>query len=80
MASSSKQARQAVQLQNMQTLLQLLPAEVESPTVTKVVEWKVPEVSIVDEPRFGYRGKHFDPLSPPLDATRGCEATRHHVQ
>lgn len=45
----------------MQTLLQLLPAEVESPTVTKVVEWKVPEVSIVDEPRFGYRGKHFDP-------------------
>lgn len=45
----------------MQTLLQLLPAEVESPSVTKKVEWQVPEVQIVDEPRFAYRGKHFDP-------------------
>ncbi|MDO5036663.1 MAG: family 20 glycosylhydrolase [Porphyromonas sp.] len=45
----------------MQTLLQLLPAEVESSQTVRSVAWEIPEVSIVDEPRFAYRGKHFDP-------------------
>lgn len=45
----------------MQTLLQLLPAEIESPNVVKNVEWNIPYVHVVDEPRFGYRGFHLDP-------------------
>lgn len=45
----------------MQTLLQLFPAEIESPARVRGVEWTVPAVTIEDEPRFGYRGVHFDP-------------------
>ncbi len=44
----------------VQTLLQLLPAEVESPKQIKNVDWTVPSVSIVDSPRFPYRGMHLD--------------------
>jgi hexosaminidase len=43
----------------LQTVMQLLPAEIESPTVTKN-EWTIPCVSIKDEPRFKYRGQHLD--------------------
>ena len=45
----------------MQTLMQLLPAEVESPEVVKNIEWSMPYVEISDEPRFAYRGVHLDP-------------------
>lgn len=45
----------------MQTFLQLLPAEVESPTLVNNVAWVAPAVSITDEPRFGYRGIMLDP-------------------
>ncbi|MBO7132722.1 MAG: family 20 glycosylhydrolase [Bacteroidales bacterium] len=45
----------------MQTLMQLLPAEVESSEVVKNVEWSMPYVEISDEPRFAYRGVHLDP-------------------
>lgn len=45
----------------MQTLLQLLPAEIESPAVVKDVVWSLPAVTIKDKPRFRYRGVHFDP-------------------
>ena len=45
----------------MQSFLQLLPAEIESPQVAKGVEWTAPAVSIADEPRFGYRGIMLDP-------------------
>ncbi|MDO5017164.1 MAG: family 20 glycosylhydrolase [Porphyromonas sp.] len=45
----------------LQTLLQLLPAEIESPTVVRNVAWHIPFVSIKDAPRFGYRGMHLDP-------------------
>lgn len=45
----------------MQTFLQLLPAEVESPALVNEIAWTVPAVSITDEPRFGYRGIMLDP-------------------
>lgn len=44
----------------MQTLLQLLPAEIESPKVVGGMDWSVPFVSIKDYPRFAYRGQHMD--------------------
>lgn len=43
-----------------QTLLQLLPKEIESKSVSKNVKWTVPVVEIADEPRFGWRGLMFD--------------------
>lgn len=42
------------------TLLQMLPAEIESPQKVENMEWFVPCVRIVDEPRFPYRGMHLD--------------------
>lgn len=44
----------------MQTVLQLLPAEVESKTVVKT-DWTLPCVTIEDAPRFAYRGVMLDP-------------------
>lgn len=44
----------------MQTLLQLLPAEIESPKVVQTVYWHAPAVQIKDEPEFGYRGMLID--------------------
>ncbi len=44
----------------MQTVLQLLPAEIESKTVVNT-DWTLPCVVIEDAPRFGYRGVMFDP-------------------
>ena len=44
----------------MQTMLQLLPAEVESPELVKNIAWTAPCVTISDEPRFGYRGNLID--------------------
>jgi hexosaminidase len=44
----------------MQTVMQLLPAEIESSSKVAASGWSVPAVSIRDEPRFGYRGMHLD--------------------
>lgn len=44
----------------MQTVMQLLPAEIESPVLVKNIAWKMPAVTIKDEPRFKYRGLHLD--------------------
>lgn len=44
----------------LQTVMQLLPAEIESPTLVKTVDWTIPAVSVKDEPRFKYRGMHLD--------------------
>ncbi|MDX1585494.1 MAG: beta-N-acetylhexosaminidase [Balneolaceae bacterium] len=47
----------------MQTLLQLLPPEIEldDPSlVPQHVQWSIPSVEIVDYPRFSYRGMHLD--------------------
>lgn len=43
----------------MQTLLQLLPKEIESKAVASV-KWTIPAVQITDYPRFGWRGLMFD--------------------
>ncbi len=43
----------------VQSLLQLLPPEVEANTVQKT-GWQIPAVLIVDKPRFTYRGMHLD--------------------
>lgn len=45
----------------MQSFMQLLPAEIESPDVVKGMDWSAPAVSITDAPRFSYRGIHIDP-------------------
>lgn len=45
----------------MQTFMQLLPAEVESSVKVEGVDWSAPAVSVIDAPRFGYRGLHVDP-------------------
>jgi hexosaminidase len=44
----------------VQTLLQLLPKEIESATVVKNVRWAVPAVEITDYPRLEWRGLMFD--------------------
>jgi hexosaminidase len=45
----------------MQSFLQLLPAEVENPSVANGIDWAAPCVTIHDEPRFEYRGILLDP-------------------
>ena len=44
----------------MQTLVQLLPKEIESKTTVKNVSWAIPCVTIKDYPRFGWRGLLLD--------------------
>jgi hexosaminidase len=43
----------------MQTLIQLLPKEIEANVVSKM-EWSIPAVKIIDYPRFGWRGMMLD--------------------
>ncbi len=43
-----------------QTLLQLLPSEIERPTVSDAIVWRVPMVTIEDSPRFAWRGTMLD--------------------
>lgn len=44
----------------VQTLLQLLPAEIESKKVVKNIDWTIPFVDVKDEPAFRYRGLMLD--------------------
>jgi len=44
----------------IQTMRQLLPPEINSPYYIVDVIWHIPAVSIVDKPRFGYRGFMLD--------------------
>lgn len=44
----------------LQTLRQLLPAELESNGVVTGIKWEVPALTIKDEPRFEYRGLMLD--------------------
>lgn len=45
----------------LQTLMQLLPPEIESDTIIHGKEWSLPIAVIEDYPRFKYRGMHVDP-------------------
>ena len=45
----------------VQTLLQLLPAEVESTEKVRGLQWSIPCAGIEDYPRFSWRGFHVDP-------------------
>lgn len=44
----------------IQTLLQLFPAAIESPSEDTSTAWQAPCVEITDYPRFGWRGLMFD--------------------
>jgi hexosaminidase len=44
----------------VQTLRQVMPVEVETPTVLEDFNLTVPACEIVDEPQFAYRGMHLD--------------------
>ncbi|MEG1686101.1 MAG: beta-N-acetylhexosaminidase, partial [Bacteroides sp.] len=44
----------------MQTVMQLLPAEIESSKKINDITWKMPCVSIQDEPNYPYRGMMLD--------------------
>lgn len=44
----------------IQTLRQLLPPEIESKTLVKNLDWKIPCVEIIDYPRFHWRGYMLD--------------------
>ena len=44
----------------LQTIWQLLPAEIESKSPAQDVKWSLPYVSITDKPRFGWRGLMLD--------------------
>jgi hexosaminidase len=43
-----------------QTLLQLLPAAIESKTTVQGQDWTIRQVEIEDQPRFPWRGMHLD--------------------
>ena len=55
----------------LQTLLQLLPSEIESNSIVKR-RWSVPCAVIEDAPKFSYRGLHCDPCRHflPIDSIK----------
>ncbi len=44
----------------VQTLLQLLPPQIYSPHKIEDVKWEIPVCTIMDKPRFAWRGMHLD--------------------
>lgn len=44
----------------MQTVFQMLPAQIEGSVTSSAVKWQLPGVEITDKPRFGWRGMHLD--------------------
>jgi hexosaminidase len=55
-----KANREAGLFYGIQTLLQLLPAAIESNELEKNIVWKIPCCEITDYPRFGWRGLMLD--------------------
>jgi hexosaminidase len=45
----------------LQTLMQMLPPEIESDTIVHRKDWSLPISVVEDYPRFKYRGMHVDP-------------------
>ena len=50
----------AALFRGIQTLRQLLPAEIDCDTVMNGTVWKMPCVTVKDYPRFAWRGMHLD--------------------
>ena len=44
----------------LQSLYQMLPADIYAKKVSEIKVWTIPCVEILDAPRFGYRGLHLD--------------------
>ena len=44
----------------IQTVRQLLPAEIEKQELVENVEWAIPCSTINDKPEYDYRGSHLD--------------------
>jgi len=44
----------------MQTVFQMLPAQIEGNVTSSAVKWQLPGVEITDKPRIGWRGMHLD--------------------
>jgi hexosaminidase len=44
----------------VQTMRQIMPTELESPSIVERLVLTIPACEIKDEPRFGYRGMHLD--------------------
>jgi hexosaminidase len=44
----------------VQSILELLPTEIYGGNKVKQVQWKIPCLSIIDKPRFQWRGMHLD--------------------
>jgi hexosaminidase len=62
---SSKNIRMSASAANgifyaLQSMYQLMPAEIYGKKLAVVKKWSVPAVQIADFPRFGYRGLHLD--------------------
>src|SRR5690554_431710 len=47
-------------LYGLESIRQLLPTEIESKTKLDQVDWVIPNLTIIDEPRFKWRGLHLD--------------------
>jgi len=71
-----------------QTLIQLLPPEIERPAVAAGVVWRVPMVTIEDSPRFAWRGtmldvgRHFfdaDEIKRLIDLSARYKINRFHI-
>jgi hexosaminidase len=71
-----------------QTLRQLLPPAIESPTEVTGVDWPLPQVTIEDRPRFGWRGvmldvaRHFfsvDEVKGLIDSAAHYKLNRFHL-
>jgi len=52
--------RPAGLFRGIQTIRQLLPADIESDMGVERYDWSIPAVSITDQPRFAYRGAMLD--------------------
>jgi len=44
----------------VQSMLQLLPPQIMSPSKVEGASWKIEGIKVMDKPRFGYRGMHLD--------------------
>ena len=47
-------------LGHWQTLQQIMPAAIYGKTLSKNTHWEIPHCSIIDKPRFGWRGMMLD--------------------